>query len=230
MKDFKSTLKYKRRCLAVGKTKSILETAAEVLEGKTYSSGVDSEATTVDDIETIPTAVAAPDYHSISVENVSTVYFDLKTSSFHKSCDIVQSAACCGEETSSTYVLPNQVIDARASEVTGIFVISGELYSHEQKVESVTDFVEWLKPLAPVIPVAHNCRTFDSYRLVKSLCSADMLGEFQNVVNGFADTLPLSKAVFQGLPSYRQEHMCSMSFRLTTQHTMPFMMLSVCRT
>ena len=120
--------------MAFGKTKSILETAAEVREGKTYSSGVDSEATTVDDIETLPTTVAAPDYHSISVENLSTVYFDLETTSFHKSCDIVQLAAYCGEETFSTFVLPNQVIDSRASEVTGISVISGELYSHGQKV------------------------------------------------------------------------------------------------
>ena len=47
--------------------------------------------------------------------------------------------------------------------------------------------MEWSKPLAPVILVAHNCRTFDSCRLVKSVCSADMLDEFQNVVNGFAD-------------------------------------------
>ena len=61
VKDFKSTLKYKRRRLAFGKTKSVLETAAEVQEGKTYLSGVDSEATTVDNIETIPPAVAAPD-------------------------------------------------------------------------------------------------------------------------------------------------------------------------
>ena len=213
VKDFKSTLKYKRRRLAFGKTKSVLETAAEVREGKTYLSGVDSEATTVDDIETIPPAVAAPDYHSISVDNVSMVYFDLETTSFHKTCDIVQLAACCGEETFSNYVLPNQAIDSRASEVTGISIISGELYSHGQRVESVTlstcliNFVKWLEPFAPVILVAHNCRTFDSYRLVRSICGADMLYDFQNIVNGFADTLPLFKAVFQGLSSYKQEHL-----------------------
>ena len=66
------------------------------------------------------------------------VYFDLETTSFHKTCDIVQLAACCGEEAFSNYVLPNQAIDSRASEVTDISVISGELYNHGQRVYSVT--------------------------------------------------------------------------------------------
>ena len=174
-----------------------------------------SPLTTVDDIETIPTAVAAPDYHSISVEDLSTVYFDLETTSFHKSCDIVQLATCCGEETFSTYVLPNQIIDSRASEVTGISVISGELYSYGQKVESVTlstcltDFVEWLKPLAPVILVAHNCRTFDSYRLVRSVCSADMLGEFQNVVNVFCRYTAFVQSSFPRIAKLQTRTSCA---------------------
>ena len=139
----------------------------------------------------------------------------------------MQLAAYCDEETFSTYVLPNKAIDTRASEVTGISVISSELYSHGQKVESATrsTFVELLKPL--VIPVAHNCRMFDSYKSVKSVCNADMLGEFQNVVNGFANAVSLLKTVFKDYHATDNNILCSMSFRLTTLHTMPFMMLSV---
>jgi hypothetical protein len=72
----------------------------------------------------------------------------------------------------------------------------------------LSDFVEWLKKLQPVVLIAHNCKRFDSYRLMYQLMNIDnaaIMNDFHDVVCGFADTLPMFRNLYKDkIVNYKQ--------------------------
>ncbi|XP_046492460.1 uncharacterized protein [Neodiprion pinetum] len=118
------------------------------------------------------------------------------------STDILQIAAKSQSFRFCSYVNPTQVVDARASAITGLNNVAGELHLHGQRVDSIpikdalVAFYEFLKLFKkPFLLVAHNA-TFYATRLVLAANGHSMTEDFQLVVVGFSDTLPLLKKIY----------------------------------
>lgn len=90
------------------------------------------------------------------------------------SCNITQLAGVAGEDGFNRYVFPKSLIAAGATAVTGLYVANGEMYFHNNKVDSVSvercleDFIQWLKQFSKPLLVCHNGRAFDSIILLKT--------------------------------------------------------------
>jgi DNA polymerase III alpha subunit (gram-positive type) len=100
--------------------------------------------------------------------------------------------------------------------VTGLATIDGNVFLHEKEVTSVTiasaleEFLEWLSQFdAKVLLVAHNCKTFDSTRLLFHLENANKVEQFCKYVSGFADTRPMFANLFPELPNAKQSTIVS---------------------
>lgn len=80
----------------------------------------------------------------------------------------------------------------------GLSVDDGELFRNGEKMKSMPrrlalkSFIDFLTP-GPVILIAHNGGRFDAPMLLNELRSLRLLQDFQSVVFGFCDTLPLLK-------------------------------------
>ena len=75
---------------------------------------------------------------------------------------------------------------------------------------AVTDFVSWLHEIPnPVILYGHNCKSFDSPRLLKLLQSCRLVGAFTEKVLGFVDTLPLYRDKHPEFKNHKQEYLIS---------------------
>ncbi|KAH0549407.1 uncharacterized protein LOC123261680 [Cotesia glomerata] len=125
------------------------------------------------------------------------VFFDLETSSFSKQSDILQIAAQYNKSKFSVYENPIQKIAAQASEANGLTNVRGELMLNGTRIPSIPlrlaldafrNFLTKLKH--PVVLVTHNCK-FDAPILINSVKKMTMTDDFESVVVGFADTLPL---------------------------------------
>ncbi|XP_043288386.1 uncharacterized protein [Venturia canescens] len=66
------------------------------------------------------------------------VFFDLETGGFSKTADILQIAAKHESSHFSIYINPTQKIDEKASSVSGLRVVAGQLECHRKVVTSVT--------------------------------------------------------------------------------------------
>lgn len=138
------------------------------------------------------------------VDNVcdrKIVFFDLEIGGFSKDADLLQIAAKCNNKSFSIYVTPTQQINEKASDVTGLRVVAGNLQCHGNVVCSVIlsgalqAFYTFLCELhEKCVLVAHNCN-FDRPRLLAAIEKTFLLTHFKTVVHGFADTLPLIKKV-----------------------------------
>ncbi|XP_024867268.1 uncharacterized protein LOC112451699 isoform X1 [Temnothorax curvispinosus] len=137
---------------------------------------------------------------NLSPDNIKFVFFDLETSGFHKSADILQIAAKCEEYKFCAYATPTQPIMPKATEITGLKIVAGELFLDDERVQSsplqkvLREFKEWLAVISkPCILVAHNA-TFDTGYLLRALINNSMIEDFKNLIVGFSDTLvPLKK-------------------------------------
>ncbi|XP_043289283.1 uncharacterized protein [Venturia canescens] len=137
---------------------------------------------------------------SNAVEDFTIVYFDLETTGFGKSKEIVQIAAAHESATFDAYVMPTREISAQASDVTGLVKRSNVLYLHNEPVISLTEidamegFFQFLNKIEKkIILVAHNCFSFDSGALIDVIQRLGLLSKFTQSVIAFADTLPLFK-------------------------------------
>ncbi|KAK0083942.1 hypothetical protein PV326_006467 [Microctonus aethiopoides] len=141
----------------------------------------------------------------IDVQNSSAsrilVFFDLETGGFSKTADILQIAAKHEDSYFSIYVTPTQKIDERASNITGLRIVEGQLQYHGKFVISVTlqnallQFYNFLGELKKkCVLVAHNC-TFDRPRLVQAIQKSLLTQYFRAVIFGFSDSLPIIKNV-----------------------------------
>lgn len=132
-------------------------------------------------------------------DNYEIMYFDLETSGFAYSAYILQIAAKCGLFKFSIYATPTKMIDPRATEVTGLKNIGGELHLRGEKVdtipmkEALLAFLAFLKSQnKPCLLVAHKAK-FDVPRLITCIRKNLLIDDFRAVVIGFSDTLPLLK-------------------------------------
>ncbi|XP_061578377.1 three prime repair exonuclease 4 [Cololabis saira] len=143
----------------------------------------------------------------------TVVFFDLETTGLDTStCDIVQLAAVCGTEVFSRYVLPGQDIDPGATKVTGLSVSpEGQLLLRGVAVATVplgdalASFLHFLGQFnRPVLLAAHNARRFDAPILTRVLQEHGLREQFQDLVSGFLDTLPLSRNLHPDLDRNNQ--------------------------
>lgn len=126
-------------------------------------------------------------------------------------CEIIQLSAICGDDTFNAYTMPSGNVADGATKVTGLSVRDGRLYLHETPVPTVplrqvfTSFLAYIRSFqGPVLLAAHNAELFDGVILSRVLQQQfpDLWPQFQRMVPGYLDTLPLSKRVCPGLTSY----------------------------
>lgn len=138
---------------------------------------------------------------SLTIDNCTIIFFDLETSGFASTCDILQISAKLGEHTCNIYINPTQPVDPGAFNATGLQNINGKLYCHGKQVNSVLlpdaliQFQQFLNLSSmPCILVAHNCK-FDSSHLLRAIINNSMVEQFAKIA-GFCDSLNLLKNVF----------------------------------
>ncbi|XP_049429310.1 DNA polymerase III PolC-type-like isoform X1 [Epinephelus fuscoguttatus] len=148
------------------------------------------------------------------------VFFDLETTGLDPRCHIIQLSAICGEREFNAYILPRRPISPKASELTGLTQSRGTLYRHGTPLDTVflydalNDFIDFLSSCRPrrrtrphrrpVLLAAHNAERFDAPILARVLRKCSLWEDFQQVVSGFVDTLPLSRNLYD-LHSYSLE-------------------------
>ncbi|KAK5901832.1 hypothetical protein CesoFtcFv8_007151 [Champsocephalus esox] len=140
------------------------------------------------------------------------VFFDLETTGLGtKSCHIVQLAASCKNTIFNCYILPGIPIEYGATEVNGLTVSYGRLFLHggpvstEPLYSSLQSFIDYLGRFpGPVLLAAHNSRRFDEIVLMRVLEMCSLFEQFQQVVSGFVDTLPLSRKLHPQLDCFKQ--------------------------
>lgn len=119
-------------------------------------------------------------------------------------------SAICGDRTFNAYTVPVGPVDKGATKVTGLSVNEGRLYHRETPVPTVplsqvlTSFLAFLRSFpGPVLLAAHNAKFFDWVVLTRVLEQfPHLLLQFQRVVPGYLDTLPLSRRLHPELPYY----------------------------
>nr|XP_055048108.1 three prime repair exonuclease 4 [Misgurnus anguillicaudatus] len=150
-----------------------------------------------------------------SQQQTCTVFFDLETTGLGPSCDIVQLAAVCGDHTLNLFMVPRCPIQPGASRVTGFRVRKHRLFLHSRPVltnslrESLLSFITFLRMLGCPLLVGHNIRRFDCHVLARALDEFNLRSDFQKVISGFVDTLPLARQLLKdsGLQSFKQENL-----------------------
>ncbi|XP_043475871.1 uncharacterized protein LOC122507311 [Leptopilina heterotoma] len=189
---------FKKRRLFLKKQRTLLRKKKETSEGNMYESNMGLLNSSEEDevnrkfhgLKTIDTALP-----------LKMVYFDLETSGLSAKADILQIAAICNDISFSVYLNPTQEISQRASEVTGLQNVEGNLLLNGRKVQSfplstaMKKFFLFLADLeCRCILVVHNA-IFDCPRLMLAIKNAGMMDHFQLVVQGFTDTLPIVKKI-----------------------------------
>ncbi|XP_053598615.1 uncharacterized protein LOC128668838 [Microplitis demolitor] len=137
----------------------------------------------------------------ITSDNCGLVYFDIETSGFSSTSDILQIAAKFKEKTFNVYIKPTQPIDHQAFKLTGLVNINGNLYLYGKLVQSITlkeasiSLLQFLNfSSKSCILVAHNAR-FDSSHLLRAIINSSMIEDFQKIA-GVSDTVSLLKKRF----------------------------------
>ena len=155
-----------------------------------------------DIIANTPAPVPRPKYEPVDVNgHINFVYFDLETTSFRKDCDILQLAAVRRNQDMDAYMVSDQYISQDVTRITHLSMNNGDLFYDDVCLStvSVTDallsLISLCQEIGGVILVAHNCKVFDAYRLVRHMRQAGLLDVFMSYVVGFSDTLPLFKDV-----------------------------------
>ena len=127
--------------------------------------------------------------------------------------EILQIAATDGADAFEVYILPTRPISPSASSVNKLTLQHGILFYNSHPVRAVpladglSKMISWLKPKAPCLLIAHNCKSFDGKHLIKALESTEVDKEFSAIVSGFSDTLPAFKELLPQRKSYSQENL-----------------------
>lgn len=132
-----------------------------------------------------------------------------------KDCEIVQLAAVSGFHSLNLYIIPRCQMQRGAAKVTGFRVRRKRLYLHHQPVltnslrEVLVSFIAFLKMLGRPLVVGHNIQRFDCPLLARALDEQDLRAEFESLVSGYVDTLPLAREMLKDrcLQSFRQENL-----------------------
>ncbi|XP_046750455.1 uncharacterized protein LOC124413719 [Diprion similis] len=205
----KNMVPLKKRRLELKKERCSKNARLSNSEGITYSSGCGYLNTS----DLIDQAVVANNY---SFEDCAFVYFDVETTGLSDADEIVQIAASHKGKNFDAYILPRKQMNAKASELTGLTVLNGEMFYHEKRVSTLSprdafmSFLYFLKSLhKPCILVGHNAFKFDVKKIMKLATSLRMSKEMMMFVKGFCDTLPLFHSVLpkrkKNKGSFKQE-------------------------
>jgi hypothetical protein len=133
-------------------------------------------------------------------------------------CEILQIAAASLDGTCkfNVYVKIVGSVPAVVTGVTGLESINGDIFLHGEEVPSVDiisalgEFLQWLSHFeAKVLLVAHNCKAFDSTRMLHHLENAGKVVQFCQYVSGFADTRPMFANLYPELPDVKQSTVVS---------------------
>ncbi|KAJ4937630.1 hypothetical protein JOQ06_002262 [Pogonophryne albipinna] len=143
------------------------------------------------------------------------VFFDLQTTGLDtESCHIVQLGASCENTTFNRYILPGIPIESGATEVNGFTVSDGRLFLHNELVSTVSlyhslkSFIEYLGSFfCPVLLAAHYAWEFDQIVLMRVLRKFSLFEQFEQLVSGFVDTLPLSMKLYPQLKWFNQPYL-----------------------
>ncbi|KAL3061120.1 hypothetical protein OYC64_009350 [Pagothenia borchgrevinki] len=143
------------------------------------------------------------------------VFFDLQTTGLDaKSCHIVQLGASCENTIFNRYILPRIPILDEATEVNGFTVRYGQLLLHGEPVRTVSlyhslkSFIDYLGSFfCPVLLAAHYAWGYDQIVLMRVLRKFSLFEQFEQVVSGFVDTLPLSKKLYPQLKWFNQPYL-----------------------
>ena len=130
--------------------------------------------------------------------------------------DIIQLAAISGDHTFNVYMMPEVAIDKKTTAVTGFEVKNGKLIQDYLSVskmtvtlhQALTSFIAFLRSLKqPVLLAAHNAKLIHRHKLEKELYRCALTDQFKQLGPRFLDTCQLSKALFPGLGSYKQNNL-----------------------
>nr|XP_040019533.1 uncharacterized protein LOC120809641 isoform X1 [Gasterosteus aculeatus aculeatus]XP_040019534.1 uncharacterized protein LOC120809641 isoform X1 [Gasterosteus aculeatus aculeatus] len=150
-------------------------------------------------------------------DNRSIVFIDLETTGLNTSvCDIIQLSAVCGKRVFNAYILPTCELTQDVEQVTGFTVSDGKLFrngvptSTVPLADALASFLDFLRSFGGHVRLAaHNAKWFDARVLTRELQRLKLLPEFQQVVSGFVDTLPLARRLKPGLDRYTQKNLVS---------------------
>ncbi|XP_052791541.1 uncharacterized protein LOC128225673 [Mya arenaria] len=205
------TVKQKRRRIELKEQRIRNDTSAEVHEGKTYETAIDSaDDITPDDIVEIPPPLLPPSIRpSVSAPQPDTlIVFDIETTGLAHDSDKIQLSAMHLDsgDTFSAYMRPaGGRIPNTITSLTGIEIHGEEMFYNMTPVGStdvftgLSTFSEWLKKFKNPVLIALNAG-FDTRVLINSFlrCSVS-----HSHIHGFADSLKLCRAIFPGQSCYK---------------------------
>ena len=190
------------------------EESSKVKEGVTYESQVSAPGCEDHNVEEIPDPIVI-EPKQVSPTNVAKVLFDVETTGFSNTDQIIQIAALHGNDKFAVYVTPTKKISKFAAKVTGLVTVGGTLMrkgkddsleplSSIQLSEALTQFMDFLQSTCKgkkCLLVAHNA-PFDQRHVMNALLAdsdANKVTRFGDLVLGFADTLEIYKKMFPEL-------------------------------
>ena len=184
-KSMKKVLKkYKLRRLELTAIRKNMRKTKEKKEGITYqrNSGINLDPDT-----------------EIQTFSYEVVYFDLETSGFAMSDDILQIAAICKDREFNVYINPTQSIPSNVTKVNSLSVIRNKLCYKGVEVnamnlrDALLSFSEFLKSVSSsCILVAHNGYRFDFPRLINATVNTKLIDDYSMVIK-CSDTIHLFK-------------------------------------
>ncbi|XP_024867269.1 uncharacterized protein LOC112458144 [Temnothorax curvispinosus] len=135
---------------------------------------------------------------NLSPDNIKFVFFDLETSGFHKSADILQIAAKCEEYKFCAYATPTQPIMPKATEITGLKIVAGELFLDDERVQSspLQKVLHTLVPLKKLYPQRKGKGMFKLSTLAQDLLQIELTENFHEaaydveILEQIASTIP----------------------------------------
>ncbi|XP_077451434.1 three prime repair exonuclease 4 [Stigmatopora argus] len=143
------------------------------------------------------------------------VFFDLETTGFGPTCELVQLAAVSGNRFVNLYTVPRRRMEAGAARVTGLRVRRRKLYLHYRPVPTsplrdvLRSFIAFLRAFDRPLLAGHNIRRFDCRPLRRALDETGLRAELEACVGGWVDTLPLAREILEGcgMRSFKQEYL-----------------------
>lgn len=167
------------------------------IEGEMYSRGIDlldrdsnSESTCVE--------VLIGESIVWQTDDLAILFFDLETSGLSLMHDeILQVCVKFGNQIFKSFITPTQAINYAASKSNGLTNVREKLYQHDFEVATLPKkqvFIKLLEFLQKLnkkcLLVAHNC-SFDSSRLILTVKNLNLLEGYEQVIDGFSDSLSL---------------------------------------
>ncbi|XP_014206279.1 uncharacterized protein LOC106637834 [Copidosoma floridanum] len=230
----KERVNVKRRRIQLSQARSQLKHRQEKREGVSYSSHMSlfdvqesSSAQSFDADESFSESIPTEglnqlrDTNSFETDEEAVVFFDLETGGFDMFKDeILQISLKCNEKSFTSYITPTRSINLKYLEIYNLTRINKNLYKNGQQVETNSksaiahDVLQFLKEIEKkCILVAHKC-DFDSRRFVNLVKNCDLLSNFQNVIVGLTDTLPLFEKQIVDVENYKLTTLASSKLQI----------------